>query len=121
MSELIPRNNCQVCGATACFDDACTFIALRLDEFVHEHVPADFFRGPVPKETRSLLYEAGPSFRNKTLISNVLIALVRKYPRMRYAFQQGDFTGWPELDAACRLGGYEAALQVFAHLVEETP
>lgn len=71
----------------------CEFIEkqrARFDKFVQERVPTEFFRGPVPKETCSMLFKVGVILRDKPFVGSIIIiALVRKYPRMKYAFQQG--------------------------------
>jgi hypothetical protein len=120
MPEPTPRKNCPACGATACFDATCSpEVVARADAFA-ALAPEGFYTGPVPPTSKSCAWAKKRGLR-KRFVQNTIMAAQRKYPRLRYAFTEGDFSGWPELDSASRLGGYEAALDVAAGIIARLP
>lgn len=122
MTEPVPRKNCPACGATACFDAVCDpAVVARADAFV-ALAPAEFYASPVPLKTSGYIFKIGAwTHKNESrrAAADTIIAAVRKHPRVKYAFDTGDFLGWFELDAALRLGGYEAMLDVVALMILE--
>ena len=125
MDEPIPRSNCPTCGATVCFDLLCSLDIVAQGRAFIACAPEEFFSGAIPQATKSRAYDLGGWVRadraKRQHASYVIMAAMRLSPRVKFAFQQGEFTGWPELDAASRLGGYEAALDVAFGIIARLP
>lgn len=107
----------------ACFDETCDpEVVASVDAFA-ALAPVELFAGPACLATQPVEWAISRWVRKRGLrddvVLNTIMAAMRKYPRLRYAFTQGDFAGWPELDAAHRLGGYEAMLDVVALMILE--
>jgi hypothetical protein len=96
-------------------------VVARADAFA-ALAPDGFFSGRVPKKTNGYIFKIGAWTRkdeSRRATADAIIAAVRKYPHIKYAFDTDDFADWPELDAALRLGGYEAMLDVVATMIPE--
>jgi hypothetical protein len=129
MREPEPRWNCASCGATCCLDHACCPDVLTATEVFVARIPPGLFAGSVPaSRANASLWSAELRDWGRTVgaereewLRYVLIAASRKYARVCYAVATGDFSGWPTLDAAYRLGGYRAAYDLLSALVPERP